>query len=58
MVRREKILAVWVSFGRSGLEAKVFLRKVKYACKGRLPRIFVDGGKWYSWVPGQAGFQK
>ena len=40
----EKILAVWVSFGRSGLEAKAFLKKVRCTCKGKLPRIFVDGG--------------
>lgn len=25
----EKVLAVWVSFGRSGLEAKAFLKKVE-----------------------------
>ncbi len=40
----EKILAVWVSFGRSGLEAKAFLKKVRDTCKGRLPKIFIDGG--------------
>ncbi len=54
----EKILAVWVSFGRSGLEAKAFLQKVRGTCKGRLPRIFVDGGTWYPWALGQAGFQR
>ncbi len=54
----EKILAVWVSFGRSGLEAKAFLKKVRSTCKGRLPRIFVDGGTWYPWAMDQAGFQK
>jgi transposase-like protein len=54
----EKILAVWVSFGRSGLEAKAFLKKVRTTCKGRLPRIFVDGGTWYPWALGQAGFQR
>jgi transposase-like protein len=51
-------LAVWVSFGRSGLEAKAFLKKVRGTCKGRLPRIFVDGGTWYPWALGQAGFQR
>ena len=25
----EKVIAVWVSFGRSGLKAKAFLRKVR-----------------------------
>lgn len=54
----EKVIAVWVSLGRSGLEAKAFLKKVRSTCKGRLPRIFVDGGTWYPWALGQAGFQK
>ena len=54
----EKILAVWVSFGRSGLEAKAFLKKVRCTCKGKLPRIFADGGTWYPWALGQAGFRK
>jgi transposase-like protein len=54
----EKILAVWVSFGRSGLEAKAFMKKVKHTCKGRLSRIFIDGGTWYPWALSQAGFQR
>ena len=40
----EKVMAVWVSFGRSSLEAAAFLKKVRAACDGRLPRVFVDGG--------------
>ncbi len=51
-------MAVWVSFGRSGLEAKAFLKKVRGTYKGRLPRIFVDGGTWYPWALGQTGFQR
>jgi transposase-like protein len=54
----EKVIAVWVSFGRSGLEAKAFLKKVRYACKGRLPRIFVDGGSWYPWALRVVGFKR
>ncbi len=46
----EKVIAVWVSFGRSGIEAKSFLKKVKSVCNGRLPRIFIDGGSWYPWT--------
>ena len=46
-IDNEKVLAVWVSFGRSGLEAKAFLKKVRDTFKGRLPRIFIDGGSWY-----------
>ena len=51
-------MTVWISFGRSGLEAKAFLKKVRDACKGRLPRIFIDGGTWYPWALGQVGFQR
>jgi transposase-like protein len=54
----EKDIAVWVSFGRSGLEAKSFLNKVKRACIGELPRIFIDGGSWYPWALGVVGFKK
>ena len=43
----EKVIAVLVSFGRSGLEVMAFLKKVKHACKGKLPRVFIDGGTWY-----------
>ncbi|NJD76893.1 MAG: IS6 family transposase [Candidatus Methanoperedens sp.] len=53
----EKTLAVWVSFGRNGLEAKVFLKKVRCACKGRLPRIFVDGSTWYPWAIAKQAFR-
>ncbi len=54
----EKVIAVWTSFGRSGLEAKAFLKKVKRVCIGRLPRIFIDGGTWYPWALDQVGFQR
>ncbi len=42
-IDHEKVMAVWVSFGRSSLEAAAFLKKVRAACDGRLPRVFVDG---------------
>jgi len=54
----EKIIATWVSFGRSGIEAKSFLKKVKSACIGRLPRIFIDGGSWYPWALNVVGFKR
>jgi transposase-like protein len=54
----EKVVAVCVSFGRSGLEAKSFLKKVKRACMGELPRIFIDGGTWYPWALRVVGFVK
>ena len=40
----EKVIATWVSFGRSSLEAAAFLKKVRVTCNGRLPRVFMDGG--------------
>ena len=43
----EKVIAVWVSFGRSGLETMAFLKKVKHACKGKLSRIFIDRRSCY-----------
>ncbi len=35
----EKVMVVWVSFGRSSLEAAAYLKKVRAACDGRLPRV-------------------
>jgi transposase-like protein len=40
----KKVIGFWISFCRSALEAMAFLKKVKHACKGKLPRIFIDGG--------------
>jgi transposase-like protein len=54
----EKVMAVWISFGRSSLEAVAFLKKVRSACDGRLPRVFVDGGTWYPWALNKTGFKK
>jgi transposase-like protein len=54
----EKVIVVWISFGRSGLEAMAFLKKIKHACKGKLPRIFIDGGSWYPWALERAGFDR
>ena len=54
----EKVISVWVSFGRSGLEAMIFLKKVKQACRGKLPRVFIDGGSWYPWALKRVGFEQ
>ena len=43
----EKVITIWVSFGRSGLEAMIIIKKVEEACKGKLPRVFIDSGTWY-----------
>ena len=52
----EHVIAVSVTTGRSYLEAMRFLRRVKQVCKGKLPRIFVDGGVWYPWALQRVGF--
>jgi len=54
----EKVIGVWVSFGRSGLEAMIFLKKVKQACKGKLPRVFIDGDTSYPWALERVGFER
>jgi transposase-like protein len=54
----EHVIATWVSFGRSCLEALIFLEKVKCVCKGELPRVFIDGGKWYPWALERLGFDR
>jgi len=54
----EKIIAVWVSFGRSCFEAMMFLKKVKSVCKGKLPIVFIDGGNWYPWALQKLGFDR
>lgn len=54
----EKVIAIWVSVGRSGLKAMIFLKKVEHACKGKLPRIFIDGGSWYPWALEIVGFKR
>ena len=54
----ENVIGVWVSFRRSGLEAMIFLKKVKQACKGKLPWVFIDGGTWYPWALERVGFKR
>jgi transposase-like protein len=54
----EKVIATWVSFGRSSLEAAAFLKKTRDTCDGRLPRIFIDGGTWYPWALKKTGFKR
>jgi transposase-like protein len=54
----EKVIATWISFGRSSLEAAAFLKKVRGTCNGRLPRVFIDGGTWYPWALNKTGFNK
>ena len=57
-LENEEVIAVATSFGRSGLEAFAFMKKVRNTCKGRLPVVFVDGGTWYPWAFGRLGFNR
>ena len=54
----EKVIAVYVSYGRGYLEAMRFQKKIKRVCKGEMPRVFIDGGKWYPWALQRLGFNK
>jgi len=46
----EQVISVMATTGRSYVEAIRFIRRVKRVCKGKLPRVFVDGGMWYPWA--------
>ena len=39
-------------------EAAAFLKEVRAACDGRLPRGFVDGGTWYPRALNKIGFKR
>ena len=41
-----EVLGVWVSQGRSSIEAYSFIKSVLNKCKNK-PKIYVDGGPWY-----------
>ena len=52
-----KELIAWdVSKGRSSLDAKMFLYKIKAKCKGELPIVIVDKGPWYPESLSRVGF--
>ncbi len=51
-------MAVWVSWGGISIEAAAFLKKVRAACDGRLPGVFVDMGTWYPWALNKTGFKR
>ena len=54
-----KELIAWdVSRGRSGLDALLFLYKVKARCKGKLPIVIVDRGLWYPESLSRVGFDR
>ncbi len=41
-----EILGIWVTQGRSFIEARTFLRYILEKCKNK-PKIYVDRGPWY-----------
>ncbi len=45
-IKNWEILGVWITQGRSYIEAKTFLKHVLKKCKNN-PKIYVDGGPWY-----------
>ena len=51
-----EVLAVWITRGRSGLKARMFIRSVLRRCK-RHPRVVVDGGPWYRWALDRLGLE-
>ena len=53
----EEVIAVYVSYGRSYIETLQFLKKIRCACRGKLPHVFVDGGSWYPWALQRMGFK-
>ncbi len=38
--------------------AIAFLKRVRDACDGKLPRVFIDGGTWYPWALKKTVFKK
>lgn len=56
-VDTEEVIAVMVTTGRSILDTLRLLRRVIRKCIGRLPHVFVDGGKWYPWALQRYGFR-
>ncbi len=41
-----EVLRVWISQGRSSIEAQAFIKEALKKCKND-PKIYVDGGPWY-----------
>lgn len=54
----DECIAVYASTTRSCFDALRFMRKVKKMCRGRLPRVFVDGGDFYPWAFQRLGFDR
>jgi len=49
-IHTKELIAVDVSAGRSELDCRFFLAKIKSKCVGKLPIIITDRGPWYNCV--------
>ncbi|MEM5776816.1 MAG: hypothetical protein QXJ06_00010 [Candidatus Aenigmatarchaeota archaeon] len=49
-IHTKELIAIDVSAGRSELDCRLFLSKIKSKCKGKLPTIITDRGLWYNIV--------
>ena len=45
-IKNREVIGVWVSQGRSEIEASSFLKFILRKCTNK-PKILVDGGPWY-----------
>jgi transposase-like protein len=55
-VDRKEIVSVWVSAGRSGFNAYLFLKDVLGKCENK-PIFIVDKGPWYHWAFQRLGLE-
>jgi len=55
-VDSREVLAIYVSRGRSMLNALIFLKRVLKACENK-PVIVVDRGPWYPWTLKRLGIE-
>ncbi len=53
----ERVIGVYTSQVRNYILARSFLKRVAKLCKGKLPKVFVDGGRYYPWALKRLGFK-
>ncbi|MEM2178628.1 MAG: DDE-type integrase/transposase/recombinase [Candidatus Methanomethylicia archaeon] len=52
----KEILVLKARYGRSCIDALIFLRKVLKLCKNK-PKIIIDKGQWYIWALNKLGLE-
>ncbi|MEM2178746.1 MAG: DDE-type integrase/transposase/recombinase [Candidatus Methanomethylicaceae archaeon] len=55
-INSKEILVLEARYGRSCIDALIFLRKVLKLCKNK-PKIIVDKGPWYTWALNRLGLE-